>query len=422
MPSPSEPKSRRRRLPKWLKVTIVTMLAVANLAALGLLWAIKTGQDFLGDANTDRDVVDVLDPAGGESLTFLIVGSDSREGLDDLTNFGVAGGERGDVIMLLRLDTTTSTAKILSIPRDLWVNVPGQGEAKINAAYAFGGPRLMVQTIKENLGIEVNHYVEVGFVGFMGLVDDLGGVELDFPYPARDLKSGLAVEAGRQKVDGMIALAYARSRTYQEWRNGSWVAVDANDIGRTQRQQEVVRAILRAMAAPSSVAEAGTIATGLSRHVTIDARLAGSSVARLAWDYKWLLSGDIDGVTLPVTGATRGDQSVVLRQEPEATEVLEEFRAGTLAIDRPLRIQVLNGNGVSGSAAAMASDLEGLGYQVLAIGDAESKDYTTTTVVVPAGSAAGPAVVADLGFGTMVTGEVPAGYDAVVIVGADYSP
>ncbi|MGC2240400.1 MAG: LCP family protein, partial [Acidimicrobiia bacterium] len=159
--SPPNTPAPRRGLPKWLKVSIIVLLVLANVAAIGLIWAIRTGNDILALANTDEDVVSELSTASGDALTFLIVGSDSRQGLDDLTNFGSAGGQRGDVIMLVRLDRSTGEAKILSIPRDLWVDIPGNGKGKINAAYAYGGPSLMVQTIRQNLGININHYVEV---------------------------------------------------------------------------------------------------------------------------------------------------------------------------------------------------------------------------------------------------------------------
>jgi anionic cell wall polymer biosynthesis LytR-Cps2A-Psr (LCP) family protein len=136
MSSPSPTVVPRRGLPKWLKLTIVTLLVVANVGALGMLWAVSTGQDVLAQASTDVEVVRELTTATGDSLVFLVVGSDSREGLDSLENFGRAGGQRGDVIMLVRLDQATGSAQMLSIPRDLWVDIPGNGMGKINAAYS----------------------------------------------------------------------------------------------------------------------------------------------------------------------------------------------------------------------------------------------------------------------------------------------
>jgi LCP family protein required for cell wall assembly len=280
----------------------------------------------------------------------------------------------------------------------------------------------MVQTIRENLGIGVNHYVEVGFVGFIAMVDELGGIEMTFPHPARDVSSGLNVEAGTQTVDGYTALAYARSRKYQELQNGEWQSVNATDLGRTQRQQEVVRLILSELKSPGSIAEAGQIAGSLAQHMTVDATLARSSVGGLAWDFRGLLTGSIEGQTLPVYGDTIGNASVVIADEPEASETISAFLAGTtVASTDPIRIQVLNGNGISGAAGRMSTTLEEAGFAIAGVGDAETKDYSTTTVMVPAGSDAGVRIVEQLGFGVVQVGTVDNGYDAVVIVGADAS-
>ncbi len=409
-------------MPRWLKVTIISFLVVANLVALGLFWALNTGQSLLSGADTDEDVVDALATPTGDALTFLVVGSDSREGLEDLDNFGDFAGARGDVVMLVRVDPSSGDAHMLSIPRDLWVDIPGNGEGKINAAYSFGGPRLMVETIRENLGIEVNHYVEIGFVGFQEMVDELGGIHISFPYDARDVSSGLDVAAGTEVLDGEMALAYARSRKYQENQNGSWVSVEASDIGRTARQQEVVRAIMSELKTPASVADAGAVASALADHMTIDATLASSSIAGLAWDFRSLISGGIEGTTLPVDGATVNGASVVVAREPDASEMITAFLGGAnQVVERPLRVQVLNGNGIAGAAGKMSERLEENGFEVEAVGNAGSGDYEVTTVMVPAGSVNGGVIIDRLGFGVVEFGNVDNGYDAVVIVGADAS-
>lgn len=406
-------------MPGWLKITVISLLVIANLAVLAVLWAIRTGSTVLATADTNSEVSGVLDEAQAGTLTFLLVGSDSREGLDDLTNFGVVGGARGDVIMLVKLDEQSSNSQILSIPRDLWVEIPGHGSNRINAAYAFGGPALMVETIKQNLGVSVNHYVEIDFIGFREMVDELGGIEISFPNAARDANSGLNVPAGTERLDGKMALAYARSRHYEELQNGSWVGVEANDIGRTARQREVLAAIVSALKRPSSIAEAGSIAGAMARHTTIDSGLAEASVARLFWDYKGILTGGIQGETLPVRLATIEGKSVVVRQEPEATATLEAFKAGQQVSSQPIRLRVLNGNGVEGAAASMAGRLESEGFVIASIGDAGRKDYAQTTIIVPEGSDDGDEVITALGFGVVEHGTVDNSQDAVVIVGAD---
>jgi LCP family protein required for cell wall assembly len=416
------PSRRRSGLPKWLKVVIITTLVLANVAVVGFIWAVQTGNSLFADARTDDEVTGALDPASNGTRIFLVVGSDSREGLDDLENFGDFAGARSDVVMLVRVDPSTNETRMLSIPRDLWVSIPGHGENRINAAYAFGGPRLMVETIKENLGVPINNYVEIDFVGFQALVDELDGVPIAFSNAARDPKSGLDVPAGTDVLNGDQALAYARSRHYQELQGGSWQSVDANDIGRTARQQEVMRGLLSRLKSPSSIAEAGNVASSVSRHLTIDANLANESVASMLWDYKGIITGVIDGETLPTTGRTINGASVQVVKEPEAGEVLASFRAGaTTASSQPLTLEVLNGSGTDGAASAMSQRLQSLGYTVESIGNAGTNSYAETTVVVPEGSADGDAIVSALGFGVVQFGSVDNAYDAVVIVGSDAS-
>jgi polyisoprenyl-teichoic acid--peptidoglycan teichoic acid transferase len=410
----------RSGLPKWFKVTLIALLVVANLGVLAVIWAVQTGNTLLTGADTDDEVVQVLDRANNGTLVFLLVGSDSREGLDDLTNFGRAGGARSDVVMLVRVDASGS-AQMLSIPRDLRVEIPGHGTNKINAAYAFGGPSLLVETIKSNLNIGINHYVEVDFVGFQALIDEIGGIEIPFPNAARDAKSGLNVAAGTQRLDGSQALAYARSRSYQEQQGGSWVSVEANDIGRTQRQQEVMRAMMSRLKSPSSLAEAGDIASSMSRHTTIDSSLAQASPASLLWDFRGVLTGSVAGATLPTTTSNIGGVSFEIIKQPEADAMLANFRAGTSLASQPLRVEVLNGNGTAGAAGEMSDHLESLGFQVAAVGNAGSSTYEETTVIVPSGSDAGYQITAALGFGVVEFGTVDNRYDAVVIVGADAS-
>ena len=401
---------------------MVAVFLVMVVGALGVVWALNTGSEVLALAEPDHEVTAQLSEPIGRDLTFLVVGSDSREGIEDLTFFGPAGGERGDVIMLVRLDAASGEARILSVPRDLWVEIPGHGEDKINAAFAYGGPSLMVQTIRENLGIDVNHYVEVDFVGFIEMVNELGGIEMTFAHPARDLKSGLNVGAGPQILDGEQALAYARSRSYEEHQGERWVSIDASDLGRANRQQQVVRAILSKLKSPASIAEAGEIAGSMAENMTVDGHLAASSIGSLAWDFRGVLTGGIEGQTLPVYGDTVRGASVVRPDEPEASATIEGFLTGIMTIDQgPLRVQVLNGNGVNGAAGDMSDRLADAGYEIAGIGNADERDYSITTVLVPQGSHAGEEIIGQLGFGVVRYGAVDNGYDAVVIVGADAS-
>ena len=186
-------------------------------------------------------------PASQPGTTFLLVGSDSRKGLTkaeqkELSTGGDGGGRgRTDTIMLLHSGSGPSL--LMSIPRDSIVDIPGYGTTKINAAYAFGGPKLLVKTIEQNTGIAIDDYVEVGFGGLVNVVDALGGVEICPKENLKDKDSGLNVKKGCQDVDGRTALAYSRNRhTYA-----------SQDIQRVQSQREVMSGIAQRAARPSTI-------------------------------------------------------------------------------------------------------------------------------------------------------------------------
>lgn len=191
-------------------------------------------------------------PDGGRpddqpGTTYLMVGSDSREDLtaEERKEYGTgdASGQRTDTIMVLH--TGDGPNLLMSIPRDSLVEIPGYGPGqKINAAYAYGGPRLLVKTVENETGIRIDHFVEVGFGGFVDLVDAVGGIEVCPPFDMVDPLAKLNLKKGCQEVDGPTALGYARSRKTDE---------KFGDLGRAQRQREVVSAIGREAVSPWSV-------------------------------------------------------------------------------------------------------------------------------------------------------------------------
>ena len=171
-------------------------------------------------------------PGDQPGTTYLLVGSDARSGLE---------GRRTDTIMLLH--TGSGPNLLLSIPRDSLVEVPGQGTTKINAAFAAGGAPLLVRTIEGETGIRVDDYVEIGFTGFVRLVDAVGGIEICPETAMRDPQAQLDIPKGCQQADGETALGYARSRKTQE----------LGDIDRARHQREVVSAIGSEVVSPWTV-------------------------------------------------------------------------------------------------------------------------------------------------------------------------
>jgi LCP family protein required for cell wall assembly len=312
---------RRRRFSRGQRWFIrILMLLVLGTAALLVMAVIADFQ--MGDAGNLPSL------AEGDGV-YLIVGSDSRENLpDDLEgSFGDFGGARADVIILAQV--ANGRRQLLSIPRDLKVDIPGEGTNKINAAYAFGGPDLLVETVAEATGIRPNHYLEVEFAGFAGIVDAVGGIELDIPYPARDAKSGLDIAAGTQTVDGATALAYARSRSYEELRDGEWVAQGGGDIARAARQREVLTKIMAEASSVSGLVRSPWVMGAVGSNLTADSNLSLFTLAATGWAMR--SASDTDSVTLPVFGVEEGGVSYLVRDEPAATEVLDAF-AGQLPL------------------------------------------------------------------------------------------
>ncbi|MFO7291798.1 MAG: LCP family protein [Actinomycetes bacterium] len=323
VPDPQRPrqarKRRRRRMSRGQRfiLTVLTLLVLFAALAVGAVFLAEFQMDDLG-------TFDSL--ASGEG-TYLVVGTDSRENLpDDLEGkFGDFAGARADVIMLMQV--ASDEVQLLSIPRDLRVEIPGHGVNKVNAAYAFGGPELLVETVSRETGIRINHYLEVDFGGFAGIVDALGGIELDFPAPARDLKSGLEVEeAGTQVVDGATALAYARSRSYEELRDGEWQSTGGGDIARTGRQREVLLEIIDRASSPGGIIRSPLVLQQVTANLRGDSTVTPLRLLKTAWRFR--SADETKAITLPVVGHNEGGVSYVVRDEPAATAVLEAFAAG----------------------------------------------------------------------------------------------
>lgn len=310
--------------PRKILLGLLIFAVVSVFAAVGFIYFIDSKIDRIPDEALPS-LVETIEADGIRNI--LIVGSDSREGLDDLTNFGDFSGSRTDVIMVAHI-VPGGRAQLLSLPRDLKVEIPGNGTNRINAAFVFGGPDLLVQTIQNNFGIPINHYVEIDFAGFANVVDALGGITKTFDNPARDLKSGLDVDAGTIEMDGMTALAYARSRSYQELINGSWQSVDGSDIGRTHRQQEVLLLMFDQATSKSAAFNLPSFASTFAEQITADSGFTVSVMVDLGRSVLGLSSEAIETRTLPVTNATENGRAYVAPIEPDATNVITAFMNG----------------------------------------------------------------------------------------------
>ncbi|WP_250853250.1 LCP family protein [Streptomyces rhizosphaericus] len=251
MSNSADEAASRRRWPRRLRRTVVVLLAVAlagGASTYGWAWS---------QLNDDVDLAKVEHrPVRGKGTNYLIVGSDSRDGLsqNDKKNLhtGSAEGRRTDSMMVLH--TGAHGATLMSLPRDSWVTIPpytypltgkrpGPSKNKLNAAFSAGGPELLVRTIEHNTGLRIDHYAEIGFAGFVNVVNSVGGVRMCLDKPVKDKKSGADLRAGCQTLDGRQALAFVRQR-HQE-ANG--------DLGRSQNQQKFLSALAKRAAQPGQV-------------------------------------------------------------------------------------------------------------------------------------------------------------------------
>lgn len=246
------PRRRAGRGRRYLRTTAV-LWSVLVIGGVGTyVWA-----DTRLNQEVDLGALGARVPAG-EGTNYLVVGSDSREGLSEQDrkdlNTGSAEGRRTDSVILLHTGAVGTT--MVSLPRDSWVTLPPYVDPdtgrsyraapdKLNAAFSLGGPDLLVRTVERNTGVRIDHYAEIGFAGFVGVVDAVGGVDLCLDRPVRDKDSGANLPAGCQTLDGAEALAFVRQRK-QEARG---------DLGRTRNQQRFLAALARKAATPSTLAD-----------------------------------------------------------------------------------------------------------------------------------------------------------------------
>lgn len=271
--------------------------------------------------------------AAGESPNFLIVGVDDRSTLpsDWEDTFGDFAGRRTDVMMIGHI-TENSGIQLLSVPRDYKVDIRGGGTNRINAAYVIGGPDLLVETMQSEFGIPIHHYVEIDFAGVGAVVDSLGGVTLDFPNPARDTTSGFSVDAGTHTLNGEEAVAYARSRHYQEQINGSWTSSGGGDIARTGRQQQILIALFSQVTSPSSAFNLPSFLPTFADQITADAGLSLGLMADLGRKALTIDSRSIDAATLPVQNSKGSDGRSYVVAVDATRPMIDAFLAG-----RPLK-------------------------------------------------------------------------------------
>nr|WP_236694215.1 LCP family protein [Mycolicibacterium obuense] len=327
-PTPPAPPRRTPRRPRrWLRLIPVVLL----VAVLGLVGAGVWIDTSLRRVPALTDYADR--PAQGAGTTWLLVGSDSRSDLSpeqqaELSTGGDLGNSRTDTILLVHLPGLGSStpATMVSIPRDSYVPIPGYDSDKINAAFSLGGPTLLTQTVEEATGLRIDHYAEIGFGGFAGLVDAVGGVTVCPPEPIDDPLAGINLPAGCQHVDGQQALGFVRSR-----------ATPRADLDRMANQRAFMSTLVHRAASPSVLANPlrwYPMATAAADTLTVADGDHVWDLARLGW----ALRGDLQTITVPIGEFTEnGSGSIVVWDSDASTRLFS-----ALASDAPIPQDVLD--------------------------------------------------------------------------------
>ncbi|MEU8133850.1 LCP family protein [Streptodolium elevatio] len=330
---PDRRKFRRRRRTRAVLISmLVMMLSLVLVAAVGVWWFID---HYAGKVdrieNAFPNVPIAEQPPRGKGLNFVLVGLDSRSdmpttGRDAKAPLWQEGAQRSDATMLLHLSADRTQAYIVSIPRDSWVTVPGRGDAKINAAFSWGGPPLLIDTVQRLTDVRVDHFAAIDWEGFKKLTDALGGVDIVVDEEIPPGEDGRAWTVGKHHMNGAEALAYVRERK----------GLPRGDLDRVERQQEFMRAVMQKLLSGGLLddpLDLPDLLDALTGSISVDDRMSNSDLRDLVWGMRKLRGDDVRFMTAPVSELTNiaGQDAVVLA--PEQSRFLwENLRADTMDV------------------------------------------------------------------------------------------
>jgi LCP family protein required for cell wall assembly len=385
---------RRARQQRALAIACGAISVVVLLIA-GSSWALTSyinghvGRVNAGTAGT---------PSSGP-LNILVAGVDLRSGLSlaqqARLHVGHAVSSNSDTMMIVHVPADHSSVSVVSLPRDSWVEIPGHGMNKINAAFGLGGPKLMVRTVEHDTGLTINDYIEVDFPGFVKVVNALGGVNICLPYAVDDSYSGLHMAAGPHHVYGVTALEFVRDRH----------SFALSDLARISDQQQLLSSLLSEAISSGTLANPVKLSNFLSAAtgaVKVDQRL---NVTALADQLRGISPSHVTFMTVPLSNLnyqTPTGESAVLWDSSAATKLFAELKADKTPVrkTRPHRqkkkhsglkrsqvsVNVYNGTLIGGLSATTGTELTQLGFTVHAAGLSwTSSDITQTLIEYPAG-------------------------------------
>jgi LCP family protein required for cell wall assembly len=330
---------RRRRWRKVLLVIALSLLLVAGLGGGGLYFYLRSLDNNIERVDVFSQIEGERPAATGGALNILMLGSDSRDpenaavSAENEPDPAAYGEFRADTIILMHIPADRQQGYLVSLPRDLWVSIPDNGDAKINAATAFGGIPLMVRTVEGYTGVRINNVMLIDFGGFVEVTDALGGVDMNIEQTITSIHGERRTfEEGRQHLNGDEALDYVRQR--QQFPDG--------DFTRIRNQQQFLRALMDKAASSGTLTNPGKLNAFLqtaTRTLTVDEEFSLTSVA---WDFRHLRSNNLTFLTTPNAGTGNIDgQSVVLSDDEAAGVMYDAIRGDQMAqwvADNPDRV------------------------------------------------------------------------------------
>jgi LCP family protein required for cell wall assembly len=296
------------------------------LLVLAIAWLVGVPAYAWSQVSRVDDVPAGKRPADQPGQTFLLVGSDSRAGLTKAERrklgTGSSAGQRTDTLMLLYVPPGGQPA-LISIPRDSYVDIPGNGKNKINAAFAFGGAQLLEQTVEQSTGLRVDGYLEIGFGGFVNVIDALDGIRMCLPKAIEDADSHLDLPKGCQDLDGTNALGYVRMRK----------ADPRGDLGRVERQRQMLAAVAAKAASPATVLNPvryWRLNTATAESVRLGQDTSLWQMGTLGLAMRKVAGGDGLTLTVPVSnpGASTPVGSAVLWDDKQAAALFADVARG----------------------------------------------------------------------------------------------
>jgi len=286
-------------------------------------------------------------------------------GCDEIENYG-----RADTIVFLSISPKTKDVLILSIPRDTRVEIPERGMDKINHAYAFGGKKLISETVSLFLDMPIHFYAIADFIGFVNIIDELGGIEIDVEKEMHyvDKAGGLDINLspGKQILDGEKSLQYIRFRQDK-----------LGDLGRIKRQQKLALAVIEKMMNFDSIAKIPQISEGMNEYIETDIKVQDAiALANLfkGTNQEKFNVETVQGEPVYIKG--------VSYLEPDVEKVRQRVKSLVYSENSGMKVEVLNGNATSGIAHKIAKDLEMQGFEVVNIGNADNFNYEKTKIIV----------------------------------------